>query len=559
MGKGSGKGSRGGGKGLRKRNGVLLPSGRQTPVSPEYGIGKQKRRNTKYEPEKVKEAIEKFKKGEIRSKAEAARSINIPISTFKNYFNDPSKITEARGTPTILSKEQEMGLARSVRWLAEVGFGCTIDDIRKKARTLAENSGKSFNTKDGLASKEWYYGWEKRMNLVGLGISLRKGNPLSRLRAAASNKSNLEKYYMLIEQVINDNQISTDDIWNLDETFLSLLPNRKKIVCSKTARYIPQLTNIYGEMSGHITCVCYIRSNGSCSAPSFIFPGKNPTIEMVQGVADFNSDSVCMTTETGWITHDSFYLLLNDWVKNKLKRKEERGKVLLLMDGHSSHVTLKVAELCMVNNIEIILPPMHTSQINQPLDLTDFGVLKKTCGEFLTIEKEGTLLHEVPFKCKPAFDVAFSPEQIKLGFEKAGLVPLKGVSVLRDSLLQTAEATETLVGDDTSECNIFNWQKEVEIELKELQQHNITRKKKPLTEFELVKLELSLVKQHLFKLEAIADSNPELVFGPTVPVTDSDEVRNETAVGPASDDALCQHCQQSCGHKKKVVKKKNGV
>eukprot|EP00122_Pirum_gemmata_P014903 Pgem_evm1s13913 len=168
MGKGSGKGSRGGGKGLRKRNRVLLSSGRQTSVSPEYGNTKQKRRSTKYDPEKVKEAIEKLKKGEIRSQAEAARSINMPKSSFNNYFNDPSKITEIRGSPTILSKEQEMGLARSAHWLAEVGFGCTMDDIRKKARTLAENSGKSFKTKDGLPSKEWYYGWEKRMNLVGL-------------------------------------------------------------------------------------------------------------------------------------------------------------------------------------------------------------------------------------------------------------------------------------------------------------------------------------------------------------------------------------------------------
>ena len=49
--------------------------------------------------------------------------------------------------------------------------------------------------------------------------------------------------------------------------------------------------------------------------------------------------------------------------------------VLLLMDNHSSHVQLKLAETAVANNVHIVLIPPHSSHFLQPLDQV-FNTLK---------------------------------------------------------------------------------------------------------------------------------------------------------------------------------------
>ena len=53
--------------------------------------------------------------------------------------------------------------------------------------------------------------------------------------------------------------------------------------------------------------------------------------------------------------------------------------VVLIHDGHASHVSVELNELARANNIHLLFLPAHTSHILQPLDL---GVFKSFNANF---------------------------------------------------------------------------------------------------------------------------------------------------------------------------------
>ena len=64
--------------------------------------------------------------------------------------------------------------------------------------------------------------------------------------------------------------------------------------------------------------------------------------------------------------------------------------VLLILDGHASHVTINVIKLAHENNIHLLCLPAHTSHILQPLDVGVFYSFKinnsKACKKYIINE-----------------------------------------------------------------------------------------------------------------------------------------------------------------------------
>ena len=51
--------------------------------------------------------------------------------------------------------------------------------------------------------------------------------------------------------------------------------------------------------------------------------------------------------------------------------------LLLVLDGHGSHITIDVIEFARSNNVHLLCLPSHTSHILQPLDIGVFKSLKR--------------------------------------------------------------------------------------------------------------------------------------------------------------------------------------
>lgn len=78
-------------------------------------------------------------------------------------------------------------------------------------------------------------------------------------------------------------------------------------------------------------------------------------------------------SKRGWMETEIFH---NYMEKVFIPGLGEERPVLVVYDGHSTHVDIKVVELARKHNVTILKLPPHTSHLLQPLDVTVFKSFK---------------------------------------------------------------------------------------------------------------------------------------------------------------------------------------
>lgn len=134
---------------------------------------------------------------------------------------------------------------------------------------------------------------------------------------------------------------------------------------------------------------------------------------------------VYMSQKSAYITSDIFL----EWMQSHFLPRKPNGKVLLLLDGHSTHCnSVKMLEFANDNDIILPLMPSHTSHYLQPLDVAVFKSLethfyeacrlwmKQHPGRRLTSQQFGFLLNQ-------AWGKSATSGNATLGFKAAGVFP----------------------------------------------------------------------------------------------------------------------------------------
>jgi len=96
-------------------------------------------------------------------------------------------------------------------------------------------------------------------------------------------------------------------------------------------------------------------------------------------IAGAPAGSVGYPSGSGWVTNELFVKWLEHFIG--FAKPTVDNKVTLLLDGHASHKTLEVVELCRENGVVLICVPPHTTHQMQPLDKTVYGPMKKNYNE----------------------------------------------------------------------------------------------------------------------------------------------------------------------------------
>ena len=130
-------------------------------------------------------------------------------------------------------------------------------------------------------------------------------------------------------------------------------------------------------------------------------------------------------SENGWINQD-IYL---KWFEFFIKNIPPARPVLLIQDGHGSHISIELIEMARENEIHLLCLPAHTTRILQPLDVGVFKSFKshfsKAChayiakhpGRVVTTDIIAALVAEAwPHSCTPV--------NILSGFKKCGIFPI---------------------------------------------------------------------------------------------------------------------------------------
>ncbi len=92
----------------------------------------------------------------------------------------------------------------------------------------------------------------------------------------------------------------------------------------------------------------------------------------------FKKDKIFLTSSpSGWTSNKVGLAWIRDVFQRTTKSKPgaQRGRRLLILDGHGSHITKQFIKFCDANRILLAILSPHSTHTLQPLDIGLFGPL----------------------------------------------------------------------------------------------------------------------------------------------------------------------------------------
>lgn len=411
----------------------------------------------------LKAAINCLKNGEM-SVYKASIVYNIPRKTLERRYKNNNDIKGPMGPTCMLGEENEKKLSRHIKMVQEKGFPLTIKDVRMIAFQFAEQLKvkHKFNKSKEKAGYDWLQMFLRR----NPDIVLRKSEGVSMARCLAMNRVEVNTYFSLLEKTLIDNDLMSKPncVFNMDESGLQLNNRPGYVLAEKGAKAVSTATST--EKGETITIIACCNAEGTFLPPACIMKGKNKKKEFEDGMPP--GSHVFMSEKSAYITSAIFL----DWLKIHFVPRKPAGKVLLLLDGHSTHCN-SVAMLEYANENEIILlsMPSHTSHYLQPLDRAVFKSLKSNFYEQCRLwinQNPGRRITRLSFGnlLNKAWGKAASAENAISGFKATGVVPFDptaipdyafiGDSTAIPNSLSVNPPTETLPDPTDMEENIEN-------------------------------------------------------------------------------------------------------
>ena len=218
----------------------------------------------------VNKAVRENKMGFLK----ASKEFNVLKTILRRHFHDQNKIVKYGrkhiGRTPDLPKVLEKQLADHVFQMKAKFYGLTLEDLKKLAIEIASANGLAtrFKQEKGLAGTKWLNNYLKRQP----EISLRTSQPTSLARASGFNKTQIHAFYNLLEEVIFQNSITPDRLFNMDESGLSVEQKVSKVLAKKERYQIGAVTS--QERGQTITLICSMSAAGYFISPGMIFPRK---------------------------------------------------------------------------------------------------------------------------------------------------------------------------------------------------------------------------------------------------------------------------------------------
>ena len=207
------------------------------------------------------------------------KAYDIKFSTLRRYVKkanaaeDKELMTYAPNynCRQVFTTNEEILLQDYLIKAAKIQYGLTRKQVRVLAYEYAARNKKTFPdswTTHGLAGEDWFTGYMKRFP----NLSLRRPEATSLSRATSFNKKNVKEFYDNLEQVMEKNHFSPNDIYNADETGCSTVQKvgNTKVIACRNEKQVGEITP--GERGTSVTMLGAINADGNPIPPFLVFP-----------------------------------------------------------------------------------------------------------------------------------------------------------------------------------------------------------------------------------------------------------------------------------------------
>lgn len=385
-----------------------------------------------YSPTAMTSAYQAVKEAKMPIKT-AARQFGVPQTTLRDRVLDRiDPDTVSSGPQALFSQEEEAVFVDHIKAMAELGYGYSRTEVTAQASNFAVFLGK--RDKEHPLSDRWFRGFMDRWP----ELKVLKPRPLSNYRAQATSEETVSSYFSRLKSILEQNGLMDrpELIYNVDEKGVQTEHSPPYVVCA--GRSTPAITSSRSSTTTILACGNAI---GSQLPPYFIFKGQRMRSELLEGSSPGTHGTV---TDSGWSNSTVFLEYLENHFLKFIQRPNSETPVILIYDGHRSHVNLQVINWAKANNVILMVLPAHTSHVLQPLDVGCFGPLQRIynseCQKFLRNNPASKITrYNICSLVCPAYASALSVVNLRSAFKRSGIYPFNP-AVITDLQLAPSKA-----------------------------------------------------------------------------------------------------------------------
>jgi hypothetical protein len=385
------------------------------------------------------------------------KSFNIPSSTLQEGISKGKTGDPKLGRNSVFTARQQQNLKKHVMLLAKMFHGLSPVQLRRIAFDFAEKNRikHNFNRQNGTAGKDWLYNFLRRNPTV----SVTKPEDISVNSILGFSQQEVAQFYKNVEKSMTKYKFPPTHIYNMDETGLLTFQEPGVILSPKGQTTIGSITSC--ERGKTVSVICAVSAAGSFVPPMFIYPQQRMTTVLGK---DGPPGAIYKCSKSGCTNEELFMVWLQHFVQTV--KPEPQNPVLLILDNHSSHVSLLSYQFCTENGIVMISIPPNSSHKLQPLDVTFYGPLKSAfyeeCDLFM---KARHMMKITPFDIAGVFNRAYSQvasiEKGVSGFQVTGIYPLNpNIFSSEDFLVPSVLQESSKVVSAVEKSNIIDQQQE---------------------------------------------------------------------------------------------------
>lgn len=346
-------------------------------------------RGSTYSKEDLQHAVNEIKRGTVTIHR-AHRLYHIPKTTlFYHLKGTRGEKSETQGRAPVIPKDDETRLANGLRIMEKWGFGVTRKELLLIVANYVQENKLKTPFKHNIPGDEWFRNFKIRHKL-----SIKKPQSVEYARKKMTDPFIINDYFDILDKTLTDVGLreKPQQIWNLDESSFSHDPYKTKIVGAKGK---PSSRTVSGPGRENTTVLSAVSASGLKAPPLIVYKGKNIWDAWVPDEQNSFEGMAFAASKKGWMTAEIF---LNYFQKTLLPAFEPERPILIIYDGHSTHITIPLIELATANEIKILKLPPHTSHLLQPLDLSVFRSLKGTWDEKLIAWQKRNIGIKIPLK-----------------------------------------------------------------------------------------------------------------------------------------------------------------
>ena len=387
----------------------------------------RKKTGERWKVEDMTKALECVRKDGM-SCYKAAKEFGIPEQTLRDRLKGKVADDATAGRPTALTKEEEDEVAATCILFAEWGFGIGKEEVLGVVGEFCKKTKRKVPFINGIPGDDWWRGFLKRHP----NLSRRKPQQLQLVRARATTRELVNHWFKdVLEPTLNELGLKNKpkQIYNADESCLPLSGRPDSIICRRGMKSPQHM--IAGSGRENITVHCCVSASGQCISPYVVYTGQRLMFDHTQGGPLGTRYGV---SPSGWMTGKTFL----DWFQSQfVPSLPDARPVLLILDGHASHVSYELRLLAIQHQVHMLKFPSHLTHILQPLDVSVFKPLKaawcRIVKDFTRREKCMITKKHFPTLLSEACKAGYKPEAAIGGFRKCGIYPYDCTVISEDT------------------------------------------------------------------------------------------------------------------------------